>query len=54
MKNLLRFFRDIEAATAVEYCLMASLIAGAIVLAVGLLGQNLNELFNSFVSKYPH
>jgi pilus assembly protein Flp/PilA len=39
--------RDETGATAVEYALMAALIALVIVVAVGALGFNLNELFNN-------
>ncbi len=35
-----------EGATAVEYALMVALIAVAIIGAVGILGPNLNSLFN--------
>ena len=35
-----------EGATAVEYGLMASLVAAAIIAAVTLLGTNLTALFN--------
>jgi pilus assembly protein Flp/PilA len=46
MTNLLsRLLRDTGGATAVEYALMASLIALVIVLAVTTLGTKLNDLF---------
>jgi pilus assembly protein Flp/PilA len=38
-------------ATAVEYAIMASLIAVVIVVAVTLLGSNLNELFGCAATK---
>ncbi|MGB7961824.1 MAG: Flp family type IVb pilin [Propionicimonas sp.] len=39
--------RNDEGATAVEYGLMVALIAVAIVVTVGLLGEQLNTLFTS-------
>ena len=38
-------FADERGATAVEYAIMASLIAAVIVIAVGALGVNVTELF---------
>ena len=38
---------DERGVTAVEYGLMVAFIAGAIVVGAGLLGTNLNALFNS-------
>ncbi len=40
-------------ATAVEYALMLSMIAAAIITAVTLLGQNLADFFNSVASSPP-
>ncbi|MDP1527942.1 Flp family type IVb pilin [Rhodoferax sp.] len=42
-----RFMRDEEGVTAIEYGLIASLIAVAIVVAAGLVGDNLSTLFNN-------
>jgi pilus assembly protein Flp/PilA len=42
-----RFLRDDSGATAIEYGLIASGIALAIVVAVQLVGTNLNTTFNS-------
>lgn len=47
VKHIVRFMREEEGATAVEYGLMVALIAGAIVVAVTLLGTNLSTQFNS-------
>lgn len=41
----LRFLRDEEGVTAIEYGLIASLIAVAIIIGAGLVGGNLNTLF---------
>lgn len=40
-----RFLREDEGATAVEYALVAVLIAAAVVVAVGALGVSVNALF---------
>ena len=45
------FIRDEEGATAVEYGLMAALIAAVIIAAVTSIGTNLTSVFNSVASK---
>lgn len=49
MKNLYlgmqRFMNDEEGVTAIEYALIASLIAVVIIAAVTLTGQNVNAVF---------
>jgi pilus assembly protein Flp/PilA len=47
MKLLRRFLRDDGAATAIEYALIASGIALAILATVNGLGSNLNTVFNN-------
>jgi pilus assembly protein Flp/PilA len=48
MRNaLIRLVRDESGATAIEYGLIAALIAVAIVTAVTLVGGNLNNVFNN-------
>lgn len=42
----LRFRKNEDGATAIEYGLLAALIAVAIVLVVGAVGQNLGAAFN--------
>lgn len=42
---ILKFIRDEQGATAIEYGLLAGLIAAAIVTAVTGIGTNLNTLF---------
>jgi len=44
--NIMNFFRDEEGATAVEYGLLAALIAAAIIASVTLLGGNVSAIFN--------
>jgi pilus assembly protein Flp/PilA len=51
MKNIVRFFKDEEGVTAIEYGLLAALIALAIIVGAGLLGTNLNALFNYIAGK---
>ena len=46
-KFLVRFLKDENGATAVEYGLIVALIAAVIVAGVKLLGTNLNDLFNT-------
>jgi pilus assembly protein Flp/PilA len=43
--NIMNFFRDEEGATAVEYGLLAALIAAAIITSVTLLGGNVAAIF---------
>jgi pilus assembly protein Flp/PilA len=45
-----RFMRDEEGVTAIEYGLIASLIAVAIIVAVTAVGTELNALFNAIAS----
>jgi pilus assembly protein Flp/PilA len=47
MKHFVRFLFDESGATAIEYCLLASLIAAVIVGAVKLVGSNLSAKFNT-------
>jgi len=46
MNSILRFFREEEGVTAIEYGLLAALVAVAIIVGATLLGGNLNTLFN--------
>lgn len=45
-----QFWADEEGATAVEYGLLAALIAVAIIVGVNTTGTNLNALFNRIAS----
>lgn len=48
MKNtILRFFNDESGATAIEYGLIAALIAVALIGGAGLLGNKLNDQFTN-------
>lgn len=53
LKNVRRLMRDEEGATAIEYALLASLIAVVIAVAVGELGTNVNGLFTRVVEALP-
>jgi len=50
MEKLIRFFKDEEGATAVEYGLMVALIAVGIIGAVSLLGTTLSGKFTAVES----
>lgn len=43
----MRFFKDEEGVTAIEYALIAALIAVFIILMVTLAGENVNMVFNN-------
>ena len=45
MKKLMRFFKDEDGVTAVEYGIMVALVAMAIVVTVTSMGGSLNTLF---------
>ena len=47
MDKLIRFFKDEEGATAVEYAIMVALIAIVIIAAVILVGQKANNVFSA-------
>ncbi len=47
MQTIRKFFKDNKGATAIEYGLIAALIAVAAISAMGTLGDNLTNTFNS-------
>lgn len=49
MEKLIRFFKDEEGATAVEYGMIVALIAAVIVLVVTNLGTAIKAAFQSIV-----
>ena len=49
--TLLKFWKDEEGATAIEYALIAGLIAVAIIGALSLLGNEIDGLFNRISTK---
>lgn len=50
MTKFVRFLKDESGATAIEYGLIAAGIAVAIIAAVNLLGDTLNNTFSSITS----
>lgn len=53
LHKILRFMRDEDGVTAIEYALLASLIAVFIVGAVGTLGVSVNGLFTRVAAGFP-
>ncbi len=49
-KSLFKLFLDDSGATAIEYGLIAALIAVAIITAVGTVGSHLNSTFSNVAS----
>ena len=47
MKNVMKFLKDKSGATAIEYGLIAALIAVAVIGGVSTLGQNANATCNT-------
>ena len=45
MKTLIRFFKEEDGVTAIEYGMIAALIALGIIAIVGTVGTNLNAVF---------
>ena len=50
MNMLKRFAKDESAATAIEYCLIASLISVAIIVGVNAVGLTLNGTYQSVIN----
>jgi len=50
MEKLMRFLKDERGVTAIEYGLIAALIAIAIIAAVSLLGDTLSSTFSKVTS----
>jgi len=53
MEKLIRFFKDEEGVTAIEYGLIAALIAVFIITAVGLVGTDLDTTFRAVATALP-
>jgi pilus assembly protein Flp/PilA len=53
MTKLLRFFREEEGVTAIEYGLIAALIAVVIIAAVTTVGTDLRGVFNTIAGALP-
>ena len=52
-KRIARFVKDKSGVTAIEYGLIALLVAVAIIASVTLLGDNVSELFDTVASSMP-
>jgi pilus assembly protein Flp/PilA len=50
-KLFARFLKEESGATAIEYGLIAALIALAIIVGAGALGDSLNDMFNNIAGK---
>lgn len=50
MRKLLRFLKDDQGATAVEYAIMVALIAATIIAAVTIIGQSTNQTFDNIAT----
>lgn len=53
MSRFMEFLRDEEGASAIEYALIAGLIAVAIVATLTTLGTDISTLFGTISSKIP-
>jgi pilus assembly protein Flp/PilA len=53
MNTVIRFFKDDEGVTAIEYGLIAGLIAVVIIAAVKLTGTQLTAVFNAVANAIP-
>jgi pilus assembly protein Flp/PilA len=51
MKNVVRFLKNKSGATAIEYGLIAALIAVAVIGGVSQLGTNANKTFTTVAAK---
>lgn len=51
MQFIKNFIKEEDGVTAIEYALIASLIAGVIIAAVTLLGGNISTMFKALAAK---
>ena len=51
MNFIKNFIKEEDGVTAIEYALIAALIAGVLTVAVGGLGTNIKSLFNNLATK---
>lgn len=52
MENIINFLRQEKGVTAIEYGLIAALIAVVIITAVGTVGTNLRDIFAAISDKF--
>ena len=53
LQKMIRFFKDEEGATAVEYAIMVALIAIVIIAMVVIVGEKANNAFSAVASAMP-
>jgi pilus assembly protein Flp/PilA len=53
IKQFIRFFKDEDGVTAVEYAVMAALIALIVIAGATILGQNTNATFETVGAAIP-
>lgn len=53
MDKFLKFLKDEDGVTAIEYSLIAALIAVAIIVALELIGGGVSATFNAVAEKLP-
>jgi len=51
MKKLMRFFKDEDGVTAVEYAVMVAAIAAVVIIGAQILGGNTNNQFSNVASQ---
>lgn len=51
MQSIIRFLKGEEGVTAIEYGLIAALIAVVIIIAITFVGTSLREVFNNIASE---
>ena len=54
MKRLISFFKDEEGVTAIEYSIIAALIAVAIITAVTTVGGDVTQTFDEVAAALPN
>ena len=53
IKQFIKFFKDEDGVTSVEYAIMAALIALVVIAGATLLGTNTNDTFNTVAGVIP-
>lgn len=54
MNKVMKFLKEEDGASAIEYGLIAGLVAVAIIVALGTLGGNLSTMFDNIAKKLPN
>jgi pilus assembly protein Flp/PilA len=53
IKQFIKFFKDEDGVTSVEYAIMAALIALVVIVGAGVLGENTNDTFTNVAGHIP-